>query len=140
MAKFKKFKRYDDTTAEEGVWFEIHDPIGQYYGSFKCRYLDPYSPKSELIMGRLRKKYAAAMRSKAMSELDAGRAVFVEGVLMDWKDVLDENDKPVPFKLADALEFFGDDDNRWLLNEISALANDVMNFQKIADVEEIEKN
>lgn len=140
MTKFKTFKRYDAATAEEGVFFKIEDEIGNVYGEFKCRYLDPHSPKTELVMKRIRQKYAADIRSKKLSDMDAVRAVFVEGVLMDWKGVLDEKDKEVPFTVADAIEFFNLEDNRWLLNELSVLAGDVKNFQKEAVVEEVEKN
>lgn len=140
MTTFKTFKRYDAATAEEGVFFKIDDEVGNEYGEFKCRYLDPHSPKTDVLMKRIRQKYAADIRSKKMSDMDAVRAVFVEGVLMDWKGVLDVNDKPVPFTLANAIAFFNLEDNRWLLNELSVLAGDVKNFQAQAAIEEVEKN
>lgn len=140
MTKFKTFKRYDEATAEEGVFFNIVDEIGNEYGEFKCRYLDPHSPKTELVLKRIRQKYAAEIRSKKMTDMDAVRAVFIEGVLMDWKGVLDENDKPVPFSIKLAIEFFNMEENRWLLEQLSALSGDVKNFQKEADIEEVEKN
>ena len=138
--KFKTFKRYDDETANDGVFFNITDELGNEYGEFKCRYLDPHSPQTEVVMKRIRKKYAADIRSKKLSDMDAVRAVFVEGVLADWKGVLDANDKPVPFSLPVAIEFFNLEDNRWLLNELSELAGDVKNFQAQAEVEEVAKN
>lgn len=139
--KFSIPKRYDAELADAGVWFNIVDENGNEYGEFKCRYLDEASPRTEVAYKRIRQKYAAQIRAKKLTDIEAVKVVFVEAVLMDWKGIKDEKGKEVPYEVATALDYFSLEETRWVLLQLGKLSGDVTNFApEIVDVEAVEKN
>ncbi len=141
MSKFKLPKRYDMTKAEEGVWFDIADDNGVEWGKFKCRLIDDTSQRSELAYKRIRMKYASDIKTKKLNEYDSIKVVFCEASLLDWAGIQDEKGKDIPFSLNDALEYFGMEETRWLLLQLSRLASDYTNFAADpTDAELPEKN
>lgn len=137
MSKFAIPVRYDDSTAEEGVWFEVATEAGDEYGSFLCRHLDELHPRTTLQTKRVRDRFAG-MKGKKADEWEILREIMVECVLLDWK-VKDGKGKLVPFTKEDAREYFSEIDARYCLIALSRLSGDVTNFTKVP-VEDIAKN
>lgn len=140
MAKFKKHVRYDKDMANDGVWFSIIDEVENNYGEFRLRHVDRANPRTKLDFKRIQTKYQESIRSGKMTTDESQRIYFCEAVLVDWKGVLDEKGKEVPFTVADAIEYFSDDDNLYVLERLIQLSDDIRNFNKLEPVEDIIKN
>ena len=94
--------RYDDATAEQGVWFEVYDEHENHWGNFKCRYLDSDSRAVKLAMDRLRTKFAKDLRTKKPDVADRmALELFLEAVLIGWEGVK-AGGKEVPFSATAA--------------------------------------
>lgn len=140
MSKFFVPKPYDATKAEDGVWFSVYDKDDTLYGEFKLKYVDQHSKAGELAYKRVKAKYATQIRTKALSGYDSLKVVLCELHLLDWKLPTDPNDtkaKPVPFSLADALEYFSMDDTKWIAYELSNYATEPTNFKSPEEIAEV---
>ena len=138
MTTFAFPKRYDETVANDGVTFSITDENGNYWGDFTCRHIDEYSQRGELAYKRIRAKYAAQIRSKKLSDYDAIKVVFVEAALCGWSGIKDAKGKEVAFDIATALDYFSQDETKWLLVHLSRLASDMTNYAPAEDGAEVE--
>lgn len=139
--KFHIPQRYDMTLAEEGVWFSIYDENNTHWGDFRLGYLDPSSPRTELVYKRIRAKYAAQIRSNKLADLEAIKVVFVEAILKDWRGIKDDKGKEVEFSIENALAYFSEEGTRYVLSRLGELSGDVTNFTALEQtVDEIEKN
>lgn len=124
--KFKKYHRFDQSKAEYGVEHPIRDAAGNYYGKFKTSLFDPYSKYVQVATERFQRD------NKDNSILEGEHAnlfAFVEICLHDWKDVLDDKGKQVPFTKEAAFELLNDEDNLWLRNTLIEMTTDIANYK-----------
>ena len=144
MTDFAIPERYDETAANEGVWFVIDDENGNEYGSFKCRLIDQFSNRAELERKRIIQKYNLKDQraSKKMTDEDRMRIVLCESSLVDW-EMKDAKGKKVPFSVEKALEYFSLDATKFVFVELLKIVGDVTNFPVEAEIEveaeEVEK-
>ena len=84
---------YDLTDAvDKGVWRTLPK------GGFKVKVASLRSPAYKTAIVRLSKEYASEMRTndEAVVNMITCKAM-AECILLDWEDLLDEDDKPVPY-------------------------------------------
>lgn len=157
MTKFKLPKpRYDRKIANEGREIYITDENGTYWGTFTVALVDPLTPKVQIAVEKLKRKYNALKGKSAGVPESIQAEVFVELALLDWKDVGDwrpeaADDAMMPFSKEKALEFFtlcetdeatGEKDylTAWLLARLSREAEDIGNFQPLDQTDAPEGN
>jgi len=124
--KFKKFARYDQACAEKGKPFTVRDELGQVRGTFTVSLFDMDSKFVRVAIEAWGRDNKEELDKITDNEL-RGTMLFVNCFLHGWEGVLDENDKPVPFTPANAVDLLRDDE--WLTAALMAFAKDVNNFQ-----------
>lgn len=129
MTDFVFPTRFDTAIADEGIWFEVVDELDNEWGSFKCVLLDRGIPRYQHAVERLRRKHNG---KRKVSE-DFKAELFVELALVDWK-LKNAAGKDIPFTKESALSYFSNPRATFALDYLSALVEDVRNFQ--ADEEE----
>lgn len=160
MIKFKVATRYDVKLGKEGLWKPVSEEFRDerdvvietvYYATFKVAVWDNQNPtwkwQNERYQ-RVHKQEIAQLKS------DEEKLVhrFVHLCLLDWKDIVDEKGKAVPFSKEAAIEFFSSETDGgpqiYIFNKLFAFASDVSNYRvsgadhddPIADVEDVVKN
>lgn len=154
MAKFKKLKpRFDINVANEGREIYVEDVHGTYLGTFRVALVDPTLPRVRKAAERIQfAPVNGPIGAKAEAkDIERVARVFVEVALLDWRDILDENDKQIPFSKQDAFEYLTQQDidpvtgekyytHVWLLNHLSRESENIHNFQPMEQKELPEKN
>ncbi|MFZ4165312.1 hypothetical protein [Brevundimonas sp. NPDC058933] len=135
--------RVDNQLAETGVDLNITSN-GINFGTFKVCYIDPYNPRDELKLKRIKQKYAGQLRRKELTEWDEIRITLVEANLLGWSGVKDGKGKEVPFSVEAAHAYFSMEQTRWIMLELARRASDVETFapetDELENAEAIEKN
>ena len=124
MTDFHFPKRFDDTLAKDGVWFEVVDENDNEWGSFLCSSVDRTLPRYKIALEALQRKYKG--RKKPGEDFSA--ELFVQLSLNDWK-LKDAKGKSIPYTREDAIKYFSQPEAAFVLNYLSALVEDVKNFQ-----------
>lgn len=132
MTKFKRKNRYDSARASEGIWVDAGD--NGEFGSFLVRFVDPSLTSVDLELKRIRASRAASLKMKNLTDVLALRALVVDYALLDWKCIEDEDGKEVPFSTEAAWEFFGEESENWILQQIASEAVTVENFKGVDPV------
>ena len=154
MAKFKKHKpRFDLKVANEGREIYVEDIHGTYLGTFRVALVDPTLPRVRKAAERIQfAPVNGPIGAKAAAkDVERVARVFVEVALLDWLDILDEDDKQIPFNKDVAFEYltqFEIDEatgerfytHVWLLNHLSRESENIHNFQPMEQKELPEKN
>jgi hypothetical protein len=154
MAKFKKHKpRFDIKVANEGREIYAEDMHGTYYGTFRVALVDTSLPRVRKAAERIQfTPVNGPIGAKSdVKDIERVVRVFIEVALLDWRDVLDEDDKQIPFTKDNAFEFFTQfeiDESSgeryytyiWLLNQLSRESENFHNFQPSEQKELPEKN
>jgi hypothetical protein len=124
--KFKKFNRFDEARAAKGVPHSIVDPNGNDYGTWTTSLFDLYNKFLKVEMERFQREHADDEKNKGKhSDVYA----FVQVCVHDWTDVVDEDDKSIPFSKELAFDYLVDDDNAWFRDELIARSQDVRNYK-----------
>ncbi|SEJ87546.1 hypothetical protein SAMN05518849_11685 [Sphingobium sp. AP50] len=156
MVQFKKTKsRYDYKAAMAGRRCEIDDVFtGVTYGPFLCGLVDDALPRVRVASERIQRKYQGSDNSK-ISDLEKMKRlieILVEvGGLLGWENILDANDKPVPFTVENAISFFSQHDideetgkpimtHEWLYHKVANFCSNLINFQPVDQKGLPEKN
>lgn len=131
-------ERFDTATADDGVWFAIHDENDRLWGEFKCAMIDPEARKTVLLRDRLKVKHAKDIRLKKLDAIVVAREMFLELSLLDWK-MTGKDGKAIKFSKEAATAYFNLPSTKYALDALLDYVQDVRNFQK-ADKEEIAGN
>lgn len=127
--KFKMPVRFDNDVAAEGKWFEVYDEHDNHYGDFKLALADPESRGYKLAQERIRTKFAREIRSNKF-DLDAfKKEMLLAVVLLDWRGLLGENDKPIPYSKDNARDYFDQPGVGFIIRYLMGEAEDVLNYQ-----------
>ncbi len=127
--KFKKTKRYNRAVAEAGVEFTPMDDAGNTHGTFKVSYYDLDSKFVRVAIDLVNETHAKELRALP-SERERGYFVFAHCFVHNWSNVLDEDDKEVPFSHQAVYELLmSDEEDDWLPSRLVAFAKDGRNFQ-----------
>jgi hypothetical protein len=136
MANQKFFTRNIDREAsKEGVWIEMIDVDGTKFGSYKCRLLGDgnleYRAARRRRLARLSKAQQFALRAENADfelahEIDVD--IFIEAILVDWKDVLDDKGKAVAYSEKSAKALFMQE--QWLFELLEEEAGRMANFRR----------
>ena len=141
MAEFKKTfpKRFDVKDAEQGVWFDVYDEHGAFYGSYKCCLFDKHNPYTKLKLERYDRTSRKELRAQGKKPDDHYQDAhfFVHTVLMDWK-VRDDEDNEIPYSIENAIALLSDPDAKFVVEFLFDCAKDVTHFKAQA-VEEDHK-
>ena len=124
--KFKKYSRYDELCAQNGVDHTVVDELDQKRGTFKVSLFDTTSKQVQVNMERYQRENADAIARLTTAE-ERGTLLFVSCFLHGWSDVLDGDDKEVAFDKEAAFELLLED--QWLTEKLIAFSKNVMNFQ-----------
>lgn len=110
MGLYDTFKT-NNSQEREGKWFYltgVKNDDGTEPG-FKMARMSKSNPAYQSAMERVAKDLRQAIALDTLSEDVAGpvmRRVFVEVVLLDWKDVYTENGQAIPFSADNATKLF----------------------------------
>jgi len=132
-------ERFNTDVAEEGVWFEIYGEADQHFGDFKCVLADPESTKLKLAQERANQRNQKGLRTKAVKTDDIAREIFLDVILVDWREVKDGKGKDVPFSKAAAKAYFEAPGTKYVLQNLMVYSSDPTNYNK-ADPEEVVGN
>lgn len=122
---FKKFHRFDTAKAAKGVAHHIVDEWGNEYPIWTTSLFDVGNKFLKVAQEKFARENADDPQSKGkFSTLYA----FVQVCVHGWENMLDENDKPIPFDKELAFDYLIDEDNVWFMNEIIERAKDVHNY------------
>lgn len=122
--------RYDNATAEEGVWFEVVDENEHSWGEFKCAMMDEDDRRIKLATDRLKQKFAKEIRTKTVDVKVIQRELFLAATLQDWRGVKDGKGKEVPFGAEAARAYFETPAvSRFVLPHLLDYAQDVRNYR-----------
>ncbi len=135
MTVIKLPKRFNEKVAEGGRWFDITDEFDQSYGSFKCSLFDKSSASYRLAHKRWIEENKKALETDKLTGDQLAFKIFIDICLHDWKGLVDEDDKPVPFSKKAAYDLFNSEDGFWLADEVTVKASDIRNFQGNPEVE-----
>lgn len=131
----KKTYGYNKKMAQEGVWVDIGDGA-----SIKVAKLGTIAYQN--TVQRHARKYQALTRvgrlnAKEMVELTAG--ALADCILLDWKNILDENDNPLPYNRENAYKLLVEYEE--FRNLVESYANDTDLFRdNVIDIESDSKN
>jgi hypothetical protein len=123
------FKRYktDQTLEENGVWVDLGEDVHVLVGRLT-------SKRTREVRRRLMKKYESMREMPPSLEDQINIQVMAESVLLDWRGVTDENNKPIPYSRDAAIK---------LLTELSDFRDEVAGASMRRDIfraEELEGN
>lgn len=129
MSLYSVFKT-DHSKEREGRWFElvgIKNEDGTEPG-FKMARMSRANPEYQAAIERLSKDIKQAVDLDTLTEDVAGpimRGVFVETILLDWRNVYDENGQAIPYSKEAALKLFTELPDLYLVlvDEASKLSN-----------------
>lgn len=114
---------YDAKLAEEGVWVEIGEGA-----SLKLAKLG--NTKNRKLINDLKKPYRSFEISKKDLPDDVVKRITIksvaETVLLDWKGIVDDDGKEIPFSIAAAAEALAIDA---FMGMVLGLANDQATFR-----------
>lgn len=134
MAKinFKKPDRFDAVRAEKGVEHTIMASNGHNYGTFKTSLFDQNTKLTRLSLERFHREHGEDANAKGKY---AGVYAFVVVCVHDWSDVLDADDKPVPFSKEAAFEYLTDgiEEDAWLSEELIRRSSNDALYQAVGD-------
>lgn len=140
MGLYSVFKT-NNALEREGRWFDltsIKNDDGTVPG-FKMARMHKNNPEYQSRLERLSKELRQAIELDTLTEDIAGpvmRGVFVEAVLLDWRNVFDEDNKPIPFSKENADKLLSELPDLYLI--LADEARKLGNFRN-AQVEEVAK-
>ena len=126
-----KFANLPRVTVKDARW------INMPYGKFLCKFYDTRSAdyaKAQMKAVRPHRVELQNMTLDSAIDREITARVFIECSLCDWKDVLDEDGKQVPFSVENALELFANPENARVFYDVVDEASAVANF-RITDAE-----
>lgn len=126
--KFKKHLRFDPVKAETGVPHHIIDENGNDYGTWIISLYDPYNKYVKTANERFEREFGNDPRFNGKN---AGIFSVVNVLIQGWENVVDEDDKPIPFSRELAFDILSDPDNTWLADEIWRRSRDVTEYRAI---------
>lgn len=127
--RFKIPQRYDMGIAQQGVFFEVVDKEDNHYGEFKCRHIDQDSPAYKKKQEQISLELQRGNRNAKVSDEKLITEIFIKAVLVDWKGILDENDKPVPFNEKNARDYFDQPFTQFVRSELMAQAQESHHYK-----------
>lgn len=139
MTEFKKTfpKRFDAKDAENGVWFDVYNENGDFYGSYKCCLFDKHNPYTKIKLERYDRTHRKELQAQGKKPDDQYAVVhfFVHTVLQDWK-LLDDEGNQIPYSVENAISVLSDPEAAFVVEFLFNCAKDVTNFKEQAVEEE----
>lgn len=133
MGLYDQYKT-SESLEEDGVWVDFGDGV-----SFKLRRLN--SKVSRKVRKELEAPYQSQLRRNQDLPDDVAEGILrrqiASGVVVDWKGVTDEADKPMKYSAENALKLFTDLPD--LLNDVAMAAAARATFRE-ESVEEAKGN
>jgi len=101
-SNLNKLFKTDEKMEKEGIYFEVDSTT-----AFKIRRFNDKNPRAKAAMANHFKPYARQIElgtvdPEKMREINV--MIFVDVCLAGWEGVLDENEKPIEFNRANAIE------------------------------------
>lgn len=129
--KFKKFERFDAVRAEKGVEHEVRDESGNFYGIFTTSLWDINSRIMRVALETYEREYGDRPEAKGDK---AGIFEFVMANVHGWREVLDEDDKEVPFSKEAAFQLLSaNDEDTFLFNALRKMSSETARYKKVGD-------
>jgi hypothetical protein len=110
MSIYKQNKT-DAKLENEGVWFDYRKNEDGSIQQFRIARMSMANVKYAAAIRRIQKKYKKMLQLDILPPETADKVsneAFVETVLTDWRNITDEDGKPMPFNTANALKLITD--------------------------------
>jgi len=132
-------ERYNETIADEGVWFSVYDENNRLWGEFKCALYDTDSRRMKKAQEALKVKYAKEIRTKSADAEVLGTELFLDAILLDWK-LNGKDGKAIKFSKEAASAYFAQKPvAKFVLPALLEYSQEVRNYQ-VAPKEEVSGN
>jgi len=116
----------DLTKENEGVWLT-------FSGDIEVKIANVGNEEYIKLSEKLYKPFKKALRKDTLDSkkhLAIAHKLMVETIILDWKGIDDDNDKPIPYSKEKALEIVQTKKYKKFVDWISNEALDLANFEK----------
>lgn len=142
MGLYNTFKS-DGVKEREGRWFSISAAANEdgSVPKFKLARMHSNNPAYQAALERVYKEFGVAIDNEI---LESGKAkpilleVFVTTVLLDWENVQDHEERPIPFSVENATTLLNDLPD--LYDVLKDQARKLGNFRKSEEDEAVKKS
>lgn len=129
MSKFYKLLSRDSKKEEEGIWIDID--AGDEKWGFKIAKLGKRNKKYLKDLERTVAPHRHALKHGLMdndAQNNLYMGVFARSILLDWRGVVDEEDKPLKFSVENAIRLF--EKLPYLFDQLEEDSQDVSLFRE----------
>ncbi len=125
---FKKIQRFDIDKAAKGVAHRIEDKNGNAYPVWTVRFFDQYNKFLKVENERFERENG---KDPETTGKYSGVYAFVQVCVVDWTDMLDEDDNQIPFDKMLAYEYLCDDENAWFREQLIERSQDERYYKAV---------
>jgi len=125
MGTYKAYKTDENLESSQGVWIDCGDA-----GKYLIRRAGGANERYRRILENKMTPVRQQIERRRLPEAKANRLLieaFVEGVLVDWKDVTGPDEKPLEFNRANAIQLLEDLPD--LFQDLQTAAGNAANFR-----------